>query len=416
MLRRSLSLLALSGTVLGGCVSGAAPDNLASAQWAPTQRLTAHTGADRHHREGDWLGAAATGVIASDCSGLATERPLGQQVSLGELGPAEHILAAGDRLHIELLGDPDGLSGLYTIDSNGTISLGTVRPIDAIGMGPAEFERALHTALVSAGLLRPLRNAVRVRLAETSGVPVHVAGAVFDSGLTRPGERSAESRVGQKEGEVSGDANPARTVSAAIRAAGGVRPDADISSIYLIRGDRFATVDLRGLVAGFAATDPLVTAGDRVLVPDAPCFNPDLVRPSSLTQPGLRVFMSNLSRGANSNSGAGIGEKTGSLPYGTRLLQALVTMNCVGGSYMQANRRAILVSRNPKNGESIVIERDVEKLVRTANRDDVDPFLMPGDSIICYDSRWSNFREALSLVGDVTGTITPGIIAQKALD
>ncbi len=416
MLRRSLSILALSGTVLGGCVSGSAPDNLASAQWAPTQRLPTHSRHNGDHREGDWFGGNTNGVIASDCTGLATERPLGQQVSFAEMGLAEHILAAGDKLHIELLGDPDGMSGLYTIDSNGTISMGAVNPVKAVGMGPAEFERALHDALASAGFIRPLRNAVRVRIAETSGVPVHVAGAVFFAGLTRPGERSADTRIGQKEGEVSGDANPARTVSAAIRAAGGVRPDADVSSIFLIRGDRFVVLDMRGLVAGSSAIDPLVTAGDRVLVPDAPCFDDNLVRPSSLTQPGIKVFMSNSTRGPNSNSGAGISGNTGSLPYGTRLSQALITMNCAGGGYTQSNKRAILASRNPKNGESIVIERDIEKLLRASNRNDVDPFLMSGDSIVCYDSRWSNFREALSIVGDVTGTITPGIIAKKALD
>ena len=41
-----------------------------------------------------------------------------------------------------------------------------------------------------------------------------------------------------------------------------------------------------------------------------------------------------------------------------RLLQALVAANCVGGSYMQADRRAVLISRNPINGrsEEILVE------------------------------------------------------------
>ena len=38
----------------------------------------------------------------------------------------------------------------------------------------------------------------------------------------RAGERTPESRIGLKEGEVSGDANVSRSVATAIRAAGGV--------------------------------------------------------------------------------------------------------------------------------------------------------------------------------------------------
>jgi len=79
------------------------------------------------------------------------------------------------------------------------------------------------------------------------------------------------------------------------------------------------------------------------------------------------------------------------------------------------DRRAVLISRNPMNGQSIVIERDIEKLVRGANRDALNPFLMPGDAIACYDSRWTNFREAVGLVTDAVNTVTPAILLDNAL-
>ena len=82
---------------------------------------------------------------------------------------------------------------------------------------------------------------------------------------------------------------------------------------------------------------------------------------------------------------------------------------------MSSDRRAVLISRNPINGQSIVVERDIEKLVRNANRDTLNPYLMPGDAIACYDSRWTNFREAVGLVTDAVNTATPAILLDNAL-
>ena len=58
------------------------------------------------------------------------------------------------------------------------------------------------------------------------------------------------------------------------------------------------------------------------------------------------------------------------------------------------------MSRNPMNGKSVVIQRSVEKLVRQDDRDDRDPYLMPGDSLACYDSAAMNVRDVVSLIGE----------------
>ncbi|WP_279351947.1 polysaccharide biosynthesis/export family protein [Erythrobacter litoralis] len=324
-------------------------------------------------------------------------------------------LSAGDRLAIRVMGDPDGLSGTYVIDSDGTIDVPGIDRVHAGGTSLAVLESALRNRLVAAELVRPLRNSVSVSLIEASGVAVGVSGAVFEAHAVRAGERSPEGRIGLKEGASSGDANAGRSVATAIRAAGGVRPDADIQRIYLLRGDTYVELDLSGLVHGWTSQDVPVTEGDRIIVPSRSCFDANLARPTPLTPPGIRVFMSNLTRSANNNAGAAIGEKTTSLPYGTRFLQGLVAANCVGGSYMQSDRRAILMSRNRINGQSVVIERDIESLVREANRDAYDPFLMPGDAIACYDSRWTNLTEAIGMVSQGVGAVTPAILLDNAL-
>jgi hypothetical protein len=68
------------------------------------------------------------------------------------------------------------------------------------------------------------------------------------------------------------------------------------------------------------------------------------------------------------------------------------------------------MSRNPVTGQSVVISRSVEKLVREANRDAVDPFLMPGDAIACYDSAAMNLRDVVSVIGE---TITPAVLLKN---
>ena len=413
---RSINKTALAcaaGAVLvSGCVAGPAPENLGSSVYAPGQMAWAGS----EQPQGDWISDAPVARGAPTCSWdvpreLDTYRRVSPAAFLDRTAP----LGTGDRLEITVLGDEDRLTGTYVIESDGTIALRGQMPVQASGLSIQDLTTSLHTQLVNANLVRPLQNAVRVSLIENAGTSVAVSGAVFQPGAVRAGERDPESRIGLKEGAVSGDDNVSRTIAGAIRAAGGVRPDADVQRIYLLRGNTYAEFDLSGFIHGWSSRDVSVASGDRIVVPSRTCFNADLVRPTPLTAPGIRVFMSNLTRGAMNNAGAAIGHQTTSLPYGTRFLQGLVAANCVGGSYMQSDRRAVLISRNPINGQSIVIERDIEKLVREANRDALNPYLMPGDAIACYDSRWTNFREAVGLVTDAVNTATPAILLDSAL-
>ena len=413
---RLTSKLALScaaaSLLLSGCVSGPAPSNPLSAVYAPGQ--VAWNGS--HQPQGDWIQTAPVARGAPTCEwAVPRELDTFQRVSPASFLDRNAPLGPGDRLEVSILGDADRITGTYVIDSDGTLALRGLPPVEAAGTTIAALTQTLRNQLVNAGMVRPLSNAVRVAMIENAGVSVSVDGAVFEPGAVRVGERNPEARIGLKEGKVSGDDNVSRTITTAIRASGGVRPDADVQRVYLIRGGTYAEFDMSGFVHGWASRDVSLASGDRLIVPSRKCFDPELVRPTPLTAPGIRVFMSNLTRSAMNNAGAAIGHQTTSLPYGTRFLQGLVAANCVGGSFMESDRRAILISRNRMNGQSIVVERDIEKLVRNANRDALNPFLMPGDAIACYDSRWTNFREAVGLVTDAVNTVTPAILLDNAL-
>lgn len=380
---------------LGGCVVGPAPRNLPSSAWAPQQGPVAAT--------------------ARSCTAVApTDLLPAGFVPAPTLVGGPSPLAPGDRLRLRIAGDNDQLSGVHVIAEDGSLAVAGLERLTAAGLTEAQLQRTLGAALVAARLIRPLGPAIDLRLIESAGVPVAVTGAVFAPGVVRTGERNNDNRIGQKEGAASGDANAGASLAAALRAAGGVRPDADVGRIYLLRGARWTVVDLEGAVAGAAIDSIAVTAGDRVIVQSSGCFRADLVRPTAITQPGIRVHMSNLSRPSNNNAGSAIGKDSESLPYGTRLLQGLVEMNCVGGSAMNASRRAVLISRNPMNGQSIVIERAVEKLVRSADRDAEDPYLMPGDALVCYDSRAMNVADAINLVSGAFNAVTPAVLLRNA--
>lgn len=128
------------------------------------------------------------------------------------------------------------------------------------------------------------------------------------------------------------------------------------------------------------------------------------MRPSPISPPGVTLFLSNLTQPATDNASSAIGREVREVPYGTRYLQAVIDSNCVGGARAtSADRSSVLVSRNPVTGISVVIERNIENLLRRADRDDYDPYLLPGDALACYDSTITNLAEIGRVLGVATG-------------
>lgn len=390
MKRHIASLLSIA-MLLSGCATMETPRNMIGSQYAVQQSAS-------------FDDPSPVQCTASAQPDFVTKMRFAAPSTLAQ---APDRLAEGDRLRLEVAGDKDMLTGNYIIAANGSILLmGQIR-INAAGKALPALEREITDMLISRRLIRPISNGVKLKQVELSAVPVSVSGAVFEPGTVRVGERQAEIRSLNISNIVSGDLNAGRMLSTALRAAGGVRPDADPREIYLVRGNIYTRIDMTGAVNGGMANDLNISSGDRIHVGSVGCLQEYLVRPTPITAPGIRVFMSNLSRPAASNAASAIGKEATSLPYGTRFLQGVVSSNCVGGSAMNAGRRAVLISRNPVNGKSIVIQRSIEQLVRSANRDDYNPYLMPGDAIACYDSTAMNLRDVISTVSD---TVTPYVL------
>jgi len=241
-----------------------------------------------------------------------------------------------------------------------------------------------------------------VRATDFASVSVGVSGAVFEPHAIEIGGVRGDNLDRLRQG-ASGASTEGRNLSAALRAAGGVRPDADISSVEVRRAGKTYRLDMRGVFEGRNSVDIMLLTGDEVSVPSRQCFQDDLMRPSPISPPGVSLYLSNLTQPAQNNAGAAVGQTVRQVPYGTRYMQAVIDANCVGGPRASSgDRSAVLFSRNPITGVSVVIERDIENLLRRADRDDFDPYLLPGDAMACYDSTITNITEIARVITAVT--------------
>ena len=335
----------------------------------------------------------AQGMNASTCNAADTRGLNPYRYQAPPLSP-------GDRVQIAIE-DGDEFSGVFEVNLDGTLGLPLIPPVFVAGQSVQEAEQMIGASLVEEKLFKPDFLRLSIRPQQWAAIQVQVQGAVFDPGLVTINAREAEDR-NQQSTQWSGDSPTGRLLNAALLAAGGIRPDANIRKVYLLRGDDQRIVDLSGVLAGDFLQLPALASGDRIYVPSTGGFNRNLVRTSQITPPGVRVFISNLTQPSSSNASSAIGKHATSLPYGTRLLTAAISANCVGGSASSnSNRTAVLVSRNPISGETEVIERSLEHLLQHRNRDSVNPHIMPNDGIACYDSGVTNLREVGRTLTDI---------------
>lgn len=301
-------------------------------------------------------------------------------------------LSPGDRLRVQVHEGED-FSGLYEIDIDGTLNLPHLDPIRVVGLHATGAETLVRETLLQAGYYLPDQLRLNIDVQQWAPVQVTVSGAVFAPGVITINARNAEERA-QKSTQASGDFPPERLLSAALRTAGGVRPDADLDNVLVIRDGKARRMSLAGIFHGGRVQNMPLIAGDTVLIPDTGRFDERLVRPTVVTTPGIRVYLSNLTEPATGNAESAIGTHATSLPYGTRLLNGLIAANCVGGTgATNSSRYAVLVSRNTRTGEPVVIERSIDDLVREPARRDLNPLLMPEDGIACFDSTITNLRD-----------------------
>lgn len=309
-------------------------------------------------------------------------------------------LSVGDLVDVQIE-DGEGFTGRYIINADGTLSIAHTAPVQVAGLSEERATQALISALVRAQLFRPESARAAVRVVQWAPIDVTVSGAVFEPGRVRINENNQESVIVDRVAAF-GDFSQRRSLTEALRAASGIRPDAKLDQVILVRNGWHIELDLSGVLTGAPARDIALVDGDQIVVPTTGCFQPALVRPSQITPKGFRVFMSNLVIPSLDNAGGAVGRYSSNLPYGTRLLQAAVSANCVGGTQLtNAPRKVVLASRNPLTGDTQVIERSIEHLMRGAGRDDINPYLMPNDALACYDSDISNLRDVARSLADL---------------
>jgi polysaccharide biosynthesis/export protein len=307
-------------------------------------------------------------------------------------------LSPGDRLKVSI---PEGdlFQGTYAVNLDGFLKIPYLSAVPVAGLEPPQIEHLLEQELIKAKLFNPEFIQVSVQVSQWAAIQVNVAGETFQPGRVIINQRSPEDLANSTQ--LSGDYPPQRFLTAAIQAAGGVLPNADVKQIQLIRHGEKTTFDFSGIFNGETVDEVPLIAGDQIIVPDSGHFQNELVRPSQITISGLRVFLSNLTQPASSNSSASIDKDSSAFVYGSRFSQAVIAGNCAGGSASNARRRAVLVRTDRSTGQTQAIDRPVEELLRATNDNETNPFLMPDDGVACYDSATTNLRGVAQVLGDI---------------
>jgi polysaccharide biosynthesis/export protein len=307
-------------------------------------------------------------------------------------------LSPGDRIKVSI---PEGdlFQGVYEVNLDGSLKIPYLSPVAVAGLEPSQIERILKQEFIKAELFNPKFIQVSVQVSQWAAIQVNVTGETFEPGRVIINQRSPDDLANSTQ--LSGDYPPQRFLTAAIQAAGGVLPNADVKQIQLIRNGKTTTFDFSGVFNGETVDEVPLIAGDRIIVPDAGHFQNELVRPSQITIPGLRVFLSNLSQPASGNAGASVTKDSSAFVYGSRFSQAVVAANCVGGRADNFKRRAVLVRTDRITGQTKAIDRPVEQLLRATNDDETNPYLMPDDGVACYDSATTNLQGVAQVLGDI---------------
>lgn len=330
---------------------------------------------------------------AQRCLPARGDGQMGKGVSVVPRALRTERLSRGDLLDIRVA-DDETFTDAYVISRDGMLRLPFLTPIQAQGRSVEQIENAISRALLDGDFYTQAPR-LSVRLRDFAPVRIAVSGAVFEPRPVEIGGTRGD-EVDQARQAALGATGESRNLSVALRAAGGVRPDADMSAIELQRDGQRYWVDMRGAITGRPFEDITLLAGDAIVVHSRNCFQSDLMVSGPVSPPGILLFLSTLTQPNPSE----LSRASREVPYGTRMMQAVIGSNCVGGARAtSASRSAALFSRNPITKNSVVVERRIEDMRARADRDQYDPWLLPGDAIACYDSSVTNIGEAARIIG-----------------
>lgn len=309
-------------------------------------------------------------------------------------------LTAGDRIQVVVEAGEE-FSGKYQIDQNGRVQLPYAGAVMLAGLEPEAAAAAVADRLVSMGLFKRMFTRTSLLVLAWAPLDVRVSGAVFYAGAHRINLPPSRDRAPDRGEDLPGATLPERRLSDALRAAGGVTPWADVQHIAVRRQGQTRLFNLWGLLIGQTGDDPSLQSGDEILVPVLPEAQPALARPSIITPPGIKIFVSNLIQPSQSNAQATASNGQMSLAYGARFSQAVVAANCVGGiNGTSADRTAVLVRTDRMQGTTQKWDNRVEALIRDGTHEG-NPVLLEGDAVACYDSHSTSVRDVFKAIADV---------------
>lgn len=316
-----------------------------------------------------------------------------QQPAVMTADRADTLICPGDEIKLSVL-DAEELHGIYTITAQGRLELPFIDSIRVAGMTSVQLTKHLETTLVTNKWFYHGFARVSASIVRLAPVQVSVMGAVFNPGRVTVNQRPLDAPQ-QTLYQSAGDYELGRDLTAALRAAGGVRPDAKLDEIYLKRAGISYRLDLSALLEGDENSfTPALMAGDQIIVASTGHEDTQLIRTSQITPAGMRVFMSNLTAPAMDNANSAIGNDSTRLPYGVTLLESAVAANCIGGAQStNATRSVVLITRHHGDHAPVVIKRKIDELLGHAADNGINPYMMPNDAIACYDSRFTNFRD-----------------------
>ena len=322
------------------------------------------------------------------------------------VSPKAHLLGTkklqvGDLVHLHSL-PFDELSGLYQITSEGNIDLPFIGSQRVANTSLVSAKAVIELALKVNGWFKTGVTQIQLSITEDAPISVVIRGSVFNPGQAVLNARS-KTEIQNEIRQNTGSHTRSRNLLSALRAVGGVRPDANLRRVYLERSGLVYQFDLSSLLSGYQHPDvPDLQNHDKIYVASLGYEQSDLIRPSSITPPGMRVFMSNLTAPASSNAQSAIGSDSSRVPYGVSLIDVAVAANCMGGTQMaNASRSIILVTKNYGSKKQLVIQRGIDELLIEASNSNINPYIMPNDAIACYDSKFTNFREVARGLGEL---------------
>ncbi|MEC6824063.1 polysaccharide biosynthesis/export family protein [Photobacterium piscicola] len=311
------------------------------------------------------------------------------------------ILSAGDVLNINILNNVT-LSKDYIIKSNGNIYLPWIAPIQAEGLSIDELNEKILTSYIANDIFKKGSFHPIITVIKYAPISIKVNGEVFKPGFIIINKNDP---ILNHYKDLGISHTEDKMLTLAIKLAGGVKPTADITNVRLVRGGVSYIIDLNGVLSDGGFKDIPLANGDEIYIGSSLCVDADLIRVSKITPIGIKLFLSNTTIPAENNNLSNINRDTREMPYGSRLMDAVFSANCMGGTESTNSDRGVLLITSLNNDDNLVVLKiGTYDLIKHRNNPHYNPYLMNGDKIACYDSGMTNY---LAIVKSLTETLLP---------